>query len=84
VVRRSGAGWPRRPRPDQDFAAVHYRAKQERERRALRRPAHRGRRTGSQGAGDRLLAPARRGRSPEELSDREEKDLRFTIKPDSR
>ena len=53
---RSGRG------PGKNSAALHHRAEQECQRRALLRPAYRRRQTGSRGAGNRLLDPARQGR----------------------
>src|ERR1019366_5673754 len=66
------------PAPTQAWnsAALHHRAQQERQRGALRCPAHRRRQTRSQGTGDRLLGHARQGRPPAESQlDREEEGL---------
>jgi len=69
--------------PDKNFAAVHHRANKNANVVALRRPAHRGRQTGSQGAGDRLLILLAEDGRRKELSWIEKKmAYGFTIKPD--
>jgi len=77
VAGRSGSGLGK------NSAAVHHQAEQECQRRALRRPAHRCRQTGSQATGNRPRVVLVKDGNREELSWIEKKKAYgFHIKPE--